>query len=242
VRVPDFFIIGAPKCGTNALYSYLKEHPQVYMPDLKEPQYFSRDFPDLAQVDSQDAYERLFAPAPAGAVLGEASVWYLYSDAAVPAIREANPAARFIAILRNPIDAAHSLHTQFLRSLKESEDDFETAWNLQEERRHGRKLPRYCPEPRCVQYQEAHSFGLQVQRLMERVPADQLKVLIFEEFLPMCGAGTASCWSSWGWSRMAGRSSRWPMRAGRRAVARSCDFSTARRRHCRATWWPIGAR
>jgi hypothetical protein len=182
VRVPDFFIIGAPKCGTNALYSYLKEHPQVYMPDLKEPQYFSRDFPDLAQVDSQDAYERLFAPAPAGAVLGEASVWYLYSDAAVPAIREANPAARFIAILRNPIDAAHSLHTQFLRSLKESEDDFETAWNLQEERRHGRKLPRYCPEPRCVQYQEAHSFGLQVQRLMERVPADQLKVLIFEEF------------------------------------------------------------
>ena len=182
MRVPDFFIIGAPKCGTNALYSYLKEHPQVYMPDLKEPQYFSRDFPDLAQVDSQDDYARLFASAPAGAVLGEASVWYLYSDAAVPAIRAANPAAKFIAILRNPIDAAHSLHTQFLRSLKESEHDFETAWNLQEERRHGRKLPRYCPEPRCVQYQEAHSFGLQVQRLMERVPVDQLKVLIYEEF------------------------------------------------------------
>lgn len=182
MRVPDFFIIGAPKCGTNALYSYLKEHPQVYMPDLKEPQYFSRDFPDLAQVDGQDEYARLFAPAPAGAVLGEASVWYLYSDVAVPAISEANPAARLIVILRNPIDAAHSLHTQFLRSLKESENDFETAWNLQEERRHGRKLPRYCPEPRCVQYQEAYSFGFQVQRLMERVPRDQLKVLMFEEF------------------------------------------------------------
>jgi hypothetical protein len=95
---------------------------------------------------------------------------------AVPAIREANPTARLVVILRNPVEAAYSLHTQFLRSLKESEDDFETAWNLQEERRHGRKLPRYCPEPRCVQYQEAYSFGFQVQRLMERVPPNQLKV------------------------------------------------------------------
>jgi hypothetical protein len=182
VRVPDFFIIGAPKCGTNALYSYLKDHPEVYMPDLKEPHYFSRDFPDLAQVDDQDAYMRLFEAAPAGTVLGEASVWYLYSDVAVPAITEANPAARFIAILRNPVDAAYSLHTQFLRSLKEGEDDFETAWKLQEERRHGRKLPRYCPEPRCVQYQEVYSFGFQMQRLMERVPPHQLKILIFEDF------------------------------------------------------------
>jgi hypothetical protein len=152
------------------------------MSDLKEPQYFSRDFPDLAQVDNEDDYIRLFEAAPAGATLGEASVWYLYSDMAVPAIREANPTARLVVILRNPIEAAYSLHTQFLRSLKENEDDFETAWNLQEERRHGRKLPRYCPEPRCVQYQEACSFGFQVQRLMERVPPNQLKVLIFEEF------------------------------------------------------------
>jgi hypothetical protein len=87
-----------------------------------------------------------------------------------------------IVILRNPIDAAYSLHAQFLRSLKENEHDFETAWQLQEERRHGKKLPRYCPEPRCLQYQEVYSFASQVQRLLEWVPPHQLKIMVFEEF------------------------------------------------------------
>jgi hypothetical protein len=182
VRIPDFFIIGAPKCGTNALYSYLGGHPHVFMPALKEPQYFCHDFPGLAQVRNQDDYTRLFEVAPAGAVLGEASVWYLYSEVAVPAIRAANPATKLIVILRNPIDAAYSLHTQFLRSLKETADDFEAAWNLQEPRHHGRRLPRYCPEPRCLQYRAVCSFGFQVQRLLEWVPPSHLKVLIFEEF------------------------------------------------------------
>ena len=145
MRIPDFFIIGAPKCGTNALYSYLGGHPHVFMPALKEPQYFCHDFPGLAQVRNQDDYTRLFEVAPAGAVLGEASVWYLYSEVAVPAIRAANPATKLIVILRNPIDAAYSLHTQFLRSLKETEDDFEAAWNLQEPRHHGRGCRATAP-------------------------------------------------------------------------------------------------
>ena len=39
-----FFIIGPPKSGTTALYSYLKEHPQVFMPAYdKEPHYFAKD-------------------------------------------------------------------------------------------------------------------------------------------------------------------------------------------------------
>lgn len=192
MRIPDFFIIGAPKCGTNALYTYLGEHPHVFMPELKEPQYFCRDFQGLAQVNSQDDYAQLFEVAPARAVLGEASVWYLYSEVAVAAIGAANPAAKLIAILRNPIEAAYSLHTQFLRSLKENEADFEAAWNLQEPRRHGRRLPRYCPEPRCLQYRAVCSFGLQVQRLLEWIPPGRLKILIFEEFFADVRRGYAS--------------------------------------------------
>ncbi len=182
MRIPDFFIIGAPKCGTNALYRYLGEHPRVFMPELKEPQYFCRDFPGLAQVGNQEDYARLFEVAPPGTMLGEASVWYLYSDVAVAAIRAANPTAKLIVILRNPIDAAYSLHTQFLRSLKENQDDFEAAWKLQGERRHGRKLPSYCPEPRCLQYEEVFSFGFQIRRLLKGVSPTQIKILIFEEF------------------------------------------------------------
>ena len=50
VRFPDFFIFGAPKCGTTALYEYLSRHPGVAMSSVKEPQYFCTDFPDILQV------------------------------------------------------------------------------------------------------------------------------------------------------------------------------------------------
>ena len=182
MRLPDFYIIGAPKCGTNALYSYLRDHPGVYMPDLKEPHYFSRDFPGLAQVDDFQSYGKLFASAAPETLAGEASVWYLYSDVAVPEIIRANPAAKFVIALRNPIDMAHSLHAQFVRLLKDDVTDFEAAWRLQEQRRAGKQLPRYCPEPRCLQYRDVCSFGHQLDRVQRVVPPGQLKVCILEEF------------------------------------------------------------
>src|ERR1035438_10366848 len=42
-RVPDFFIVGHAKCGTTALYHMLKEHPQIFMCEVKEPRYFNTD-------------------------------------------------------------------------------------------------------------------------------------------------------------------------------------------------------
>ena len=182
MRVPDFFIIGAPKCGTNALYSYLRDHPRVYMPDLKEPHYFSGDLPGLGQVEKPESYSELFAPATPEMLVGEASVWYLYSEVAVKEILQANPAAKIVVALRNPIDMAHSLHAQFVRLLKDDVTDFETAWRLQEERRSGKLLPPYCPEARCLQYRDVCSFGRQLDRVQRVVPPGQLKVCISEEF------------------------------------------------------------
>ncbi|MCH9035408.1 MAG: sulfotransferase [Planctomycetes bacterium] len=40
---PDFFIVGAPKCGTTSLYEYLRQHPEVFMSRIKEPHFFGRD-------------------------------------------------------------------------------------------------------------------------------------------------------------------------------------------------------
>ena len=41
MSVPDFFIVGHPKCGTTALFEMLRTHPQIYMPDCKETFYFA---------------------------------------------------------------------------------------------------------------------------------------------------------------------------------------------------------
>lgn len=181
-RLPDFFIVGAPKCGTTALYHYLSMHPHIYMPELKEPHFFSADFPRFGKIHDLDSYLDLFEDAPDTARTGEASVWYLYSDCAISRIMDANPDARIIAMLRNPVTMAKSLHRQLILSLREDIEDFESAWRAQHERRLGKRLPLYCPEPSHLQYADVCRYSHQVERLLELVPAAQLKILIYEEF------------------------------------------------------------
>jgi hypothetical protein len=182
MRIPDFFIVGAPKCGTTALYSYLKERPDVFMPELKEPHFFASDFAAYRRITERDAYLALFAAAAPDAMLGEASVWYLFSEVALRDIMDANPAARIIVMLRNPVDMVHALHGQLLHAPDEDVPDFERAWALQESRAAGRDIPRHCREPRHLQYRVVGSFAAQIERLHQHVPQEQVLVLLFEDF------------------------------------------------------------
>jgi hypothetical protein len=151
------------------------------MPALKEPQFFSTDFPNLVQVSGFANYRRLFEKAPQDCVIGEASVWYSFSQVAITRILHANPEAKVILMLRNPIDASAALHSQFVRSGKENVINFEEAWHLQLERRRGCSLPAYCPEPRCLQYREVFSYAPQLKRLLDAVPPERVKIYLFEE-------------------------------------------------------------
>lgn len=113
---PDFFIVGAPKCGTTSLYHYLKQHPQIFMPDLKEPRYFSTDLNVPSKVENFKNYLNLFKCEKEGLLLGEATPLYLYSKKACKEIHEFNPNAKIIIILRNPVDFLRSLYNQRLYS------------------------------------------------------------------------------------------------------------------------------
>lgn len=184
MRIPDFFIIGAPKCGTTALYTYLREHPRVFMPDIKEPHYFCRDlnFPPRSAVRNRDAYLELFAGAPEDALIGEASASYLYSEIAIPGILRANPNAKFVAILRNPVDMAYSFHSTLLNNLNEDVKDFCTAWRLQESRKELQNIPRYCTEPKFLQYKAVCSVSEQITRLMKHARSENVFIIIFDDF------------------------------------------------------------
>jgi Sulfotransferase domain len=182
MRVPDFFIVGAPKCGTTALASYLRDHPDLYLSRVKEPNYFCFDAPALRGIyDRPDAYDRLFARARPEHLCGEASTAYLFSDAAVPAILESNPAAKIIVLVRNPLDMVVSHHSQKLHNFEENEPDFEIAWRLSPERAHGRKVGPRCRAPRYLDYQSIGRLGEQVSKLRKLVPADQLHVIVFDD-------------------------------------------------------------
>jgi hypothetical protein len=181
-RFPDFYIIGAPKCGTTAVYKYLSEHPSVFLPSLKEPHYFASDLTGYPRIRDLEAYLALFSDAPATAITGEASVWYLFSEVAVRAIMKARPDARIIVMLRNPIEMAPSLHQQQVISLTEDILDFAEAWRAQDDREHGRRVPVHCTEPRLIQYGRICRFSAQIERVKQVVPERQLLVLLYEEF------------------------------------------------------------
>jgi len=79
MRLPNFFIIGAPKCGTTSLSEWLRHHPKIYISALKELQFFSKDINTLSPIRTWTHYSRLFQDAsPKYLAIGEASLTYLF--------------------------------------------------------------------------------------------------------------------------------------------------------------------
>jgi hypothetical protein len=180
---PNFFIVGAPKCGTTALYEYLRPHPNIFMAPVKEPHFFANDLGIYPFVKTLDEYLELFQNATEQHLrVGEASVYYLRSAVAIQNIHAFNPDARIIAMFRNPVEMVYSLHSQLLYWSEEVESDFETAWRLQERRRRGLDLPRGSLGGFLVQYEEVGRFGSQVERLLSVFPAPQVKLLLYDDF------------------------------------------------------------
>jgi hypothetical protein len=181
-RLPDFFIVGHPKSGTTALYEMLRAHPQVFMPDVKEPRFFATDLrsrfqprdasPGLELPRTLDEYLDLFAAAAPGQVLGEASPSYLRSAVAAGLISQARPDARIIAVLREPASFLRSLHLEMLQNHVESERDLRLA--LEHEQVAGpEELPRYSDRVRYVE---------QLRRYHAAFPREQVLVLIYDDF------------------------------------------------------------
>lgn len=171
---PDFFIIGAPKCGTTSLARWLSEHPEIFIPHVKEPHHFCTDL-NAHGVSSPSEYVRLFASAPSESkAVGEASTWYLYSRDAVINIERAYAQPRYIVMTRDPVDMAISLYQHNRRSLYEDCAEFEQAWRLEGRRRMGELIPSACPEPAFLYYRNACALGSLLERLLDTVPAERV--------------------------------------------------------------------
>jgi Sulfotransferase domain len=179
---PDFFIAGASKCGTTALFEYLAAHPQVYMASNKEPNFFCTDLKTTGGVYSLDEYRALFASAPQNCLTGEASTLYLYSTVAIERVLAYNQNAKIIVMLRNPVDAAHSLHATAWSYRIENIEAFEEAWRAQDARRLGERMPPNWPDPATLRYGAIYRYAEQVRRVMEHVPERQRCILLYEEF------------------------------------------------------------
>jgi hypothetical protein len=186
--VPDFFIVGHEKCGTTSLYEILRSHPQIFMPALKEPRFFSREpagvEPAKASVRPQtlDAYLSLFDEASPGQRVGEASPQYIRSENAARRIAEVQPDARIIAVLREPTSFLRTYHLQNVRSRIENERDLRKALALEPARHEGKRIPRSARAPNRLFYSEHVRYVEQLRRFRAVFPANQMLVLIYEDF------------------------------------------------------------
>jgi len=148
IVLPNFIIIGAAKSGTTALYYYLNQHPQVYMSPIKEPMFFAIEGQNIGfcgpkdpeylkgTINNFDEYCALFQEVSDESAIGEASVWYLYSEHAANRIKHYLPGAKLIAILRNPVERAYSNFVFYSQVGREPLIDFAQAIEAEKHRIH----------------------------------------------------------------------------------------------------------
>jgi hypothetical protein len=184
MTLPNFFLVGAPKCGTTALAAYLRAHPHVFMCLPKEPHYFALDLPAYRHVTHWKDYESLFRDAgEAHLAIGEASILYMYSQVAIAELHRKFPDARLLVMLRNPVEMAISMHAQMLWTCDESVTDFARAWALCADRRAGGQVPRRCRDPKTLSYDRVPLLGHQLRRLLGIFPRSQVGWWFFDDLM-----------------------------------------------------------
>jgi hypothetical protein len=180
---PDFFIVGAPKSGTTAMYEYLRAHPQLFMPERKELRFFGSDLEirDRSQL-GMDEYLAFFAGSGAARRIGTAYVWYLFSQRAAAEIHEFAPNAEIIAMLRNPIEMVWSLHSEHLFNGNEDIRDFTGALDAEPDRRQGRRIPAHAHLPQGLLYSQVPRYAEQLERYFTTFGRDRVHAIVYDDF------------------------------------------------------------
>ena len=182
----NFFIVGAAKSGTTSIANYLNQHPDVFIPSVKEPKYFTvKDniFPhngpgdniiDELVVRDLAEYNALYLGKD-DVTCGDASVDYLFYKNAAKRIVNYNENSKIIIILRNPVDRAYSAYLHLFRDGRETLS-FEEALSV-EEKRFGRNWEFFW------RYFECGLYSSQVKRYLDLFPLHNIKIILFDDFV-----------------------------------------------------------
>jgi hypothetical protein len=182
MKSPDFYIVGAPKCGTTAFDEYLNQHPKISMTE-KELHYWGSDIVFREGKISEETYfKHLQKSFKQGKLLGEGAVWYLVSTTAAQELKQFSPNAKILIFLRNPVEACYSLYYNTHFNGDDVSPSFEDALANQELRK--TQLPEFynCPTI-AFQYQSVYLYYEQVKHYIDVFGKENVKVVVFEEFL-----------------------------------------------------------
>ncbi len=189
MALPDFLVIGAPKAGTTALHAALAGHPGLFMSAVKEPKFFLTDGPPPRRgggpgdvqtyrehVWRREDYEALFDAAPPGTLRGESTPFYLYDRRAQQRIRALIPGTRLIAVLRDPVERAHSNWTHLWSAGLDPIGDFPAACAAEDRRVAAGWAPFW-------HYTRLGRYGEQLDHLFGLFPREQVHILRYRDMV-----------------------------------------------------------
>ncbi|MFT3867816.1 MAG: sulfotransferase [Nibricoccus sp.] len=205
-KPPNFIVAGAGESGTTSLYCYLKQHPQVFMSPVKEPNFFAADdivsLPNFKPLTDQEItatlteaerqtyanepisititkwkdYLRLFRNVGDQVAIGEASVMYLWFPSSAAAIHRRLPRTKLIFVLRDPVER---LHTLYLRTLHTGHRVTFRDWVLQAM---GTKPDRRRGMQRHPIPLDCGLYATHLQRFFALFPREQIRVYLYETY------------------------------------------------------------
>ncbi len=182
--LPNFLIIGAMKAATTSLYTYLKQHPEVFMTSIKEPKFFNNiekriDFKPqgkgLKKISTIEQYHSLFINVKSEIAIGEASPSYIFDEECSVLIHKYIPETKIIAILRQPVERAYSNFLHAKRSGKEKKLSFEAAFEEKDKRKDNEDPKHY--------YMQKGYYTEQLDRYYKLFPKKNIKILLFDEVI-----------------------------------------------------------
>lgn len=190
--IPNLFIIGAPKAGTTALANNLAQHKKIYISELKEPRYFdAHTFYDNKSdylIKNIEEYLELFnnLEAKKSKYRLDASVFNMYSEMSIKNILQLSPDAKFIIILREPVSASVSMHSQRLAysdpKMRELSEDFKECWKMLKGRKQGLYYPKACQNKILFRYDLLYSYELYIPQIQNLIESKNLFIGFYEDF------------------------------------------------------------
>jgi len=184
----EFFVVGAARSGTTSIYKHFSMHPEIFLPRVKECNFFS-NIESLDQevyktpkkekqyhmkiITSPEVYSSLFSEAEDDLLKGEVSPSYLWDKESAKRIYEYNPNAKIIISIRNPIYRAYSHYLMHLNTGYEKQPTFEKAISAKKIRIWGGGNL----------YLEMGLYYEQIRSYFELFDTDQIKIIIYEEWV-----------------------------------------------------------
>jgi hypothetical protein len=178
-KKPNLFIVGAPKSGTTLLYHFLNNHPEAFMSEPKETNFFSfvpikkqKLYYDAEKIQTLEQYEQLFIEAKDRKVIGEGSVSYLFYPNVAQELQQYNPKSNIVVLLRNPAERAIS-HFLMDNRLGFINDSIENIFYKKSTQKNA-----------DLWFQQVFELGLyseQLKRYFDCFPKDQIHVFFYDE-------------------------------------------------------------